>query len=394
MRRMLILCITMHTGIFASTLTEGPAAALKKRAEERQLRIDGLQKFVSAAERELTKTREEEVRLKKNLADTIESANSSADSMHDQLQTTLQITLEQTEQHTRQNAEKQSYIEKFDNLRLHYEGLFKILMDKLKALQRNALEDAETIARLTLERDMYLEKPAGTIIAISKPKLSTSSLSTGTQRETHKPKDIPKTPDNGKFPSVQNIEPPKEVRTALNRLEEGTTPLNDWKRENIEYTRSVATNIVPSLTPEKRHVYRCWVAAALIQKWSTPESKSTKAMQDWMLGIDKSAHITQLHNNSCFQKGEKYREIYKWMQANHILFRKAADQVNALSPSPGRSRSISPHDTHASEHAADRSLASAFQSTASTPQKKHTDHPHQELSDAEHSPQGTEIFVE
>ena len=388
-----MLCITMHTGIFASTPSER-MAILKNKAAQRQANIDGLQQSITDAERQLTRARSEESRLKDNLADTIESADSSADSMQNQLQTTLQITLEQTEQHARQNAEKQSYIKQFDTLRLRYEGLFKILIDKLKALQRNALEDAETIARLTLERDMYLEKPAG-FLAISKPKLSTSPISTGTQTETHKPSDLPKTPDHGKIPSVQNIEPPKEIRTALNRLQGSTTPLIDWQRENKEYTLSIAKGENLSITPEKRHIYRCWVAAALIQKWSNPESKNTKAMQEWMTGNDKGMRIPELSNNSCFQKGENYRAIYQWMQAHDILFEKAVEQVNALSPSPGRSPFLSRHNSKASsDHTEDRSLGSEFQSAGSTPKKEHIYHPHEELSDAEYSPQETEIFME
>jgi hypothetical protein len=258
MKRFLILCIVMHTGIFASTSSER-MALLKNKAAQRQANIDSLQQSITDAERQLTKARSEESRLKDNLADIIESTDASVDSMHDQLQQTLNITLEQTEEHTRKNIEKQDYIERFDTIRLRYEDLFKILMDKLKALQRSALQDAETIARLKLERDMYLEKPAS-IIAISKPKLSTSSASAVTQTTTPARRTSPQT---------------ASYITSLPETQKGMSSdgwMNHW---NVN-----PSSLTTPLT-ESAKVRRCQEGVLAIQGWkdkTTPDEESITAM--------------------------------------------------------------------------------------------------------------------
>lgn len=91
-----------------------------------------------------------------------------------------------------------------------------------------------------------------------------------------------------------------------------------------------------------------------------------------MLGKDKDTRIPELSNNSCFQKGTKYQEIYTWMKTNDILFDAAIAQVEALSPSPKRLPSRSPqgliaqaqgntHDTSQSSLSTRRDLSHDFQ---------------------------------
>lgn len=340
-------------GIFASTATDR-MAALKEKAAHRQIGIDALKKSVDNAVRDLTAAKAEEARLKQALARTIDATDASADTMQDQLQKTLVMTAAQTEEHARLNIKTESNVEQFDALRARYEHLFKILTDKLKVLQRNALEDKETIKRLTLERDMYMGELTETIrMGLSKPHTKTAATSTqtenprkGSSTSTSTGTPAKRAAETHHTPSPSGPQPPKETNALFNNF----TDLGKWVAENRAYNAAVAKGEFPSLSPEQRHIYRCWVAARLIHKSSSPTSKSTLKMQKWMTGDHKESHIIQLSNNSCFQKGYKYLEISDWMKANNILFDAATAQIEAFSPSRTPAPSSSPQRPRVQHH--------------------------------------------
>lgn len=224
----------MHTGIFASTTTER-MAALKEKAAHRQTGIDALKKSTADAEQELAKTRAEEMRLKQALTDTVQATDASADAMHDQLKTQRIMTAAQIEEHARLNVETESNIEQFDALRARYEHLFRILMDKLKGLQRNALEDKETIERLTLERDMYVDELTDTI-QTGIPKHSTSTVTMSTQTDARQPKTNNKPQIEHHTPAISS-EVPTDIKAQYNRFSRGG--FSHWEEENRDFTNAI-----------------------------------------------------------------------------------------------------------------------------------------------------------
>lgn len=224
----------MHTGIFASTTTER-MAALKEKAAHRQTGIDALKKSTADAEQELAKTRAEEMRLKQALTDTVQATDASADAMHDQLKKQRIMTAAQIEEHARLNVETESNIEQFDALRARYEHLFRILMDKLKGLQRNALEDKETIERLTLERDMYVDELTDTI-QTGIPKHSTSTVTMSTQTDARQPKTNNKPQIEHHTPAISS-EVPTDIKAQYNRFSRGG--FSHWEEENRDFTNAI-----------------------------------------------------------------------------------------------------------------------------------------------------------
>ena len=268
------------------------------------------------------------------------------------------MTTKQTEEHARLNIKTESSIEQYDILRARYEHLFKILTDKLKVLQRQKPVDEETIERLTLERDMYMGELTETIrMGLSKPHTKTAATSTqtenprkGSSTSTSTGTPAKRAAETHHTPSPSGPQPPKETNALFNNF----TDLGKWVAENKAYNAAMEKGEVPIISPENRHIYRCWVAARLIHRWQNDTDKNEdeiKNMKRFMLGQHKPTNLPGLRgSDSCFQKGSKYLEISDWMKANNILFDAATAQIEAFSPPRTPAPSRSPQRLGAQHH--------------------------------------------
>lgn len=287
----------MHTGIFASTITER-TAALKEKVAHRQTGIAALNKSVDDAKRALTATMLEEARLKQALADTIGATDASADAMRNQLQEPLVITTKQTEQRARLNVEKDSSIEQFDALRARYEHLFKILMDKLKVLQFKALEDAETIERLQFQLDELNEK---SLLAEfnAKPPISTATMGTQTDVDATPTRDSstePNTTAGLAARSTPSPSPSPAGRTGGGNTAKTSPPLRKnitlLEKKEVGLSSDAWMRLWGTQTlDQSAQVLHCQQGILAIQNWkkgSEPEG-SIQAMVNYLNTYAKSA---------------------------------------------------------------------------------------------------------
>ncbi len=343
-----LLCLAALNQNAESTSIAEKAAAMKERRTALPAQTDAAHAIAQALEKAKATLAGTSAELNKTTADIVDSQEVHAD----QLNAFLEEARIKLDIINKENLIRESYINQIQTLRSRYESLLQTLLDKLKVLQLKALEDKETIERLTLERDMYMDELTDAI-QIDLPKHPTSAATMGTQTDadatptrnsststgtpTHRPAATHHTPS----PPAAVPLPPKETNALFNKF----TSLSDWEKENSEYRAAMAKGQVPSLSAEKRHIYRCWVAARVIHTSQNDSSKDDKVkeMKRFMLGKHKATHLPELRSsNSCFQQSSEFIEIYKWMKAHNILFPAAKEQMNALSPPRTPAPSSSP----------------------------------------------------